>query len=368
MPAIYSKDYYAVLGVSRDADSGMIKKAYRSLVKKYHPDCSPGDKAAEERFKEIQEAYEVLKDPRRRLEYDTADRRRARQGAGREHGAPAGPKRRGRQAAAEVVEEIFEFLKNKIDGQRKRRGEDLRYHMVLSFEEAARGVEKEIHIPKREVCPRCMGYGYEAPLKNPVCKVCRGEGEITLSEGGLKVLRTCPACGGKGLRPRQTCGRCGGAKEIEYRVERTIKIPAGVDNGSRLRIRGEGGKGENGGEPGDLYIVIEVADHPFFRREHFDIVCEVPIRFALAALGGEIKVSTLRGEKVLRIPPGTQSGQLFVFKGYGIPWLNGAKKGDQKIRVLVEVPRDLSAEERKMIEAFDRSYQKRTAAARGAPC
>ncbi len=357
-----SKDYYAVLGVPYDADSIAVKKAYRSLVKRFHPDCRPEDETAEERFKEIQEAYEVLKDPQRRLAYDTAcGRRKASTHTSR---AGNGSPRKKARVAAEVVEDIFEFLKNKIDGQRKRRGEDLRYHMVLTFEEAAKGVEKEIHIPKREVCPRCLGYGYEAPLKNPVCKVCRGEGEITVREGGTTTVRTCPACAGTGMKERQTCARCHGRKEIEYRVDRTIKIPAGVDNGARLRVRGEGGEGEHGGEPGDLYIVIEVADHPFFRREQLDVVCDVPIRFALAALGGEVKVSTLRGERTLHIPPGTQSGHQFVLKGYGFPCLNGSKRGDQKVRVIVEVPRDLSPKERKIIEAFDRSYQKRTAAAR----
>jgi len=351
-----SKDYYKILGVSRNADPEAMKKAYRRLVKRYHPDRRPEDVSAEERFKEVQEAYQVLKDPGKRSQYDFGTQGRHSDGSSNRD-AQGSTAKRGRRVS-EVVEDVFEFIKSRMEDDGKRRGDDLRYHLILSFEEAANGVDKVIHIPKWKVCSRCLGRGWESPLKSPVCKVCRGEGEITVAIGRNRMMQECPGCDGKGILEKHTCNKCNGEKKIHYRVERNITIPPGVDNGSRLKIRGEGEKGEKGGDPGDLYIVIQIQDHPLFRREDLDVMCEIPIQFTLAAMGGEIKVPTLKGDKTLRIPPGTQSGHTFMLRGYGIPCLNGSKKGNQKVCVKVEVPRDLSAKQKKILQAFERSCPK----------
>ncbi len=344
------KSYYEILNVSWDADPETLKKAYRRLVKKYHPDKQPESDQAEERFKELQEAYEVLKDPKKRSRYDTAySRQRARSG-----GRRPGKKKPG---MPEIVEDVFDFLKNRMENRGKR-GEDLRYLLTLPFEEAACGVKKVIHIPKSKDCPACDGRGWNAPDNSPVCRVCRGEGEITVAQGKTRKQVECPGCDGKGLHEKKACKRCKGEGSVVYRVKRSVTIPGGVDNGTRLKIRGEGGTGEQGGEKGDLYIVIQVKDHPVFSRHNLDVWAEIPIHFTQAVLGDEVKVPSLEGERVLTIPPGTQTGEVFTLKGLGIPGLNGSFRGDQKVKVHVQVPRTVTREEKKILKAWEEIQKK----------
>lgn len=348
------KSYYEILNVSWDADPDTLKKAYRKLVKKYHPDKQPENAQAEERFKELQEAYAVLKDPKKRSHYDTVYSSRQRAQGGR---AKAGRGGKGGHGVTEIVEDVFDFLKSRMENRGKR-GEDLRYLLTLPFEEAACGVKKTIHIPKSKECPGCDGRGWNAPDNSPVCRLCRGEGEITVSEGKTRKQRECPGCNGKGLHEKKTCERCNGEGTVLYRVKRTVTIPAGVDNGTRLKIRGEGGAGERGGEEGDLYIVIQVKDHPVFTRHHLDVWTEIQIHFTQAVLGDQIKVPSLQGEQILAIPPGTQSGEVFTLPGLGIRGLNGSLQGDQKVRIRVNVPQTVTKEEKKILQAWEK-IQKR---------
>lgn len=346
------KDYYGVLDVASDVDSETLKKAYRRMVKKYHPDKQPENAQAEERFKELQEAYEVLKNPKRRNQYDEVYHRVKYRNRNRARVSGNGARGVETSGVSEFVEDIFDFLKNRMENRGKR-GEDLRYLLSLPFEEAACGVKKVIRIPKRKGCPLCAGRGWNAPDNSPVCRVCRGEGEITVAEGKTREVRPCPGCDGRGLNDKKPCKRCRGEGTVPYRVQRTVNIPPGVDNGTRLKIRGEGGVGERGGEKGDLYIVIQVNDHAYFKRRNLDVLTELPVHFTQAVLGAEVKVLTLKGEQGLTLPPGTQSGEVFTLKGFGIPGLNGSLRGDQKIRVHVEVPRSLDDEEKKILKAWE---------------
>jgi molecular chaperone DnaJ len=342
------KDYYEILDVARDADHEVLKKAYRKLAKKYHPDRRPEDARAEERFKELQEAYYVLKDPEKRNRYD-ADV------LGRQNAAGGGGGNRG-SGVSEVVEDVFEFLRSRME-DRGKRGEDLRYMVTLSFEEAALGVEKVIRIPKRKDCPACEGRGWKSPGGSRACKVCRGEGEITATKRNKKEVVECPGCGGKGILDKTDCEKCEGKGRVLYRVQRRITVPPGVDNGSRLKVRGEGGAGERGGENGDLYIVIQVKDHPVFTRRNLDVCCDITVHFTQAALGGKIQVPTLEGLKPLRIPKGIQPGTILTLKGCGIPGLDGAHRGDQQIRIQVEVPRRVSKKEKELLRAWQGMQQ-----------
>ena len=236
---------------------------------------------------------------------------------------------------------------------RGKRGEDLRYLVSLTFEEAALGIEKVIRIPKRKNCPSCAGRGWKSPGGSRACKVCRGEGEITVKKRNKKQVQECPGCGGKGILEKKTCEKCKGKGKVPYRVQRKITVPPGVDNGSRLKIRGEGGAGERGGENGDLYIVIQVKDHPVFTRRNLDVCCDVSVHFTQAVLGAEIHVPTLRGpEGRSRFRPGTQNGTVLTLKGCGIPGLDGARRGDQQVRVRVEVPRRVSKKEKELLKAW----------------
>jgi molecular chaperone DnaJ len=351
MAAQKKKDYYGILGISYEADRENLKKAYRELAKKYHPDRQPEDARAEEYFKEIQEAYCVLKDPIKRDQYD-AEFLGRKEPRGGKRGKSAGRPARGKgQGASDVVGDVFEFLRNRME-DRGKRGEDLRYLVALTFKEAALGVEKVIRIPKRKDCTVCAGRGWRSPARSLACQVCRGEGEVTVRKGNKRVVRECPGCKGKGILEKQACEKCKGKGKIHYQVQRRITIPAGVDNGSRLKVRGEGGKGERGGEDGDLYVVIQVQDHPVFTRRNLDICCEITVHFTQAVLGDEISVPTLKGMKPLRIPPGTQNGTVFTLEGCGVPCLDGSRRGDQQVRLQVEVPRRVSPEEEELLKAW----------------
>ena len=344
------KDYYEILGVACDADHEILKKAYRKLAKKYHPDRQPDDSRAEERFKELQEAYYVLKDPAKRHRYD-ADVLGGK--GGNASGGGADGKKSG---VSEVVEDIFEFFRSRMD-DRGKRGEDLRYMVSLTFEEAAIGVEKVIRIPKRKDCSACAGRGWKSPGGSRACKVCHGEGEITATKRNKKQVIECPGCDGKGILEKEECKKCEGKGKVPYRVQRKITVPPGVDNGSRLKVRGEGGAGERGGESGDLYIVIQVKDHPVFTRRNLDVCCDISVHFTEAALGAEIQVPTLEGLKPLKIPAGIQPGTVLTLKGWGIPGLNGARRGDQQVCVRVEVPRRVSKKEKELLRAWQGMQQ-----------
>lgn len=347
------RNYYEILGVACDADPESLKKAYRELAKKYHPDRQPDDAQAEESFKELQEAYYVLKDPVKRGRYDAdfLGTKNRWEGRGR---APRGPA--GRSGVSEVVEDIFEFLRSRME-DRGKRGEDLRYMVTLSFEEAALGIEKVIRIPKWKDCPVCKGRGWKNSGTSRACKWCRGEGEITVTKRGKKQVRECPGCGGKGILEKENCEKCKGKGRVPYRVQRKISVPPGVDNGSRLKVRGEGGAGEKGGENGDLYVVIQVKDHPVFVRRNLDVCCDVTVHFTQAVLGAEIQVTTLEGVRPLEIPAGTQHGTVFTLPGCGIPRLDGSKRGDQRVCIHVEVPQRVSEKEKDLLKTWQGMQQ-----------
>ena len=334
------KDYYEILGVACDADHEILKKAYRKLAKKYHPDRQPEDSRAEERFKELQEAYAVLKDPAKRDRYDADVLGRKNHGGGKGKNASGA-------GVSEVVEDIFEFLRSRME-DRGKRGEDLRYMVSLTFEEAALGIEKVIRIPKRKNCPACAGRGWKSPGGSRTCKVCRGEGEITATKRNKKQVMECPGCDGKGILEKKDCEKCEGKGKMPYRVQRRITVPPGVDNGSRLKVRGEGGAGERGGEN---------EDHPVFTRRNLDVCCDISVHFTQAVLGGKIQVPTLEGLKPLAIPAGIQPGTVLTLKDCGIPGLNGARRGNQQVCVRVEVPRRVSKKEKELLRAWQGMQQ-----------
>ena len=337
------KDYYQILGVPRNATEEEIKRAYRRLALQYHPDRNPGDKEAEEKFKEIAEAYEVLRDPEKRQLYDLY---------GQE-----GVKRTG-FSGFRTVEDIFSTFSDLFEeffgfSPGRRRGEpgaDLKYDLTLSFLEAAFGVETEIEVPRKVRCDRCGGTGMEPGTSPQVCPYCYGRGQISRSHGFFTISTTCSYCGGRGRVITTPCKECRGEGKVKGVKRLTIKVPAGVEDGMRLRIEGEGEEGERGGPPGDLYVYIHVTPHEHFERRGSDVIYRLSIPFPLAALGGEVEVPTLNGTKRIQIPPGTQPGEIFRLKGEGIPRLGKRGRGDMIVEVTVEVPRKLSKRQRELLE------------------
>jgi molecular chaperone DnaJ len=339
------RDYYEVLGLSRNASQEEIKKAYKRLAFEYHPDRNPGNPEAEERFKEINEAYQVLSSPEKRARYDSFGHMSS-EGLFSDMGFGGD--------FNDLFENLFDEVFNA--GRRRRRperGRDLKYNLELTFEEAAFGVEKEITLPKRFLCSECGGRG-AAPGGESTCMVCGGKGAIKYSEGFFAVSRTCSNCRGTGRIIKRVCSKCRGEGFIVAENRVKVKVPAGVSEGARLRIRGEGEAGAFGAPSGDLYIEIYVKEHPFFRREGKDVFCEVPISFVQAALGGEIEVPTLDGKATVKIPPGTQPGQVFKLRDKGVPSLNGRGRGDLYVKVNVEVPVKLNSKQRELLEEFAR--------------
>ncbi len=356
------EDYYALLGVEKTATEEDLKKAYRKKAVQYHPDKNPGNKEAEEMFKKVSEAYEVLKDPQKRAAYDRYGHAAFQQGGG------PGPRSgggggfhdpfdifrevfgQGGGGGGGIFEEFFGGGGGRGDGSRD--GADLRYDLEITLEEAASGVEKEISFRKAVTCERCDGSGAEPGSKRTTCPTCRGSGQIRRSGGIITFTQACPTCGGAGTKVEKACSGCRGEGRVLKTTKLNVRIPQGVDSGSRLRSVGNGEAGQAGGQPGDLYIVITVADHEVFERQSDDLFCEVPIKFTLATLGGSIEVPTLSGKASLKIPVGTQSGTTFRLKGKGMPNLRGGQHGDQLVRVHVEVPTSLSPEQRKKLEEF----------------
>ncbi|MCK4984322.1 MAG: molecular chaperone DnaJ, partial [Desulfobacterales bacterium] len=328
------RDYYEILSVSRNATDNELKAAYRKLALKYHPDRNPDDKTAEEKFKEAAEAYEVLRDPQKRSLYD-------------QYGH-AGLQNTGFQgfggfedifsSFGDIFEDFFGFTSRRRSRSRAMPGVDLRYDLNLDFMEAVFGSETEIEIDKRQTCNECGGSGCETGTEPESCRHCGGTGQVSRSQGFFTVRTTCPTCRGNGRIIPYPCPKCRGTGQVMASKKVAVKIPAGVDHGSRLRLTGEGEPGVYGGPPGDLYVFIHVQPHEFFKRQDTDIICEIPISFVQAALGDKISVATLNGKKTLEIPKGTQPGDIFYFHGEGIPALTGRGRGDQIIQVAIKTP------------------------------
>jgi chaperone protein DnaJ len=353
------RDYYEILGVDRSASEEEIKKAYRRLAVKYHPDKNPGDHEAEERFKELGEAYETLMDPQKRAAYDRYGHAAFQQGGfgGGGGGGFHDPFDIFREVfgAAGGSGGIFEHFfggGGQADGSGRQRGSDLRYDMQITLEEAATGCEKEIEIRKLGTCRTCEGSGAQKGSKTVVCSTCRGRGQVVASRGFFQVAQTCPSCQGTGQVIEKPCKSCHGDGRVEQTSRIKLKIPAGIDEGARLRSPRGGESGLRGGAAGDLYVVIHLKEHPVFERDGMDLHCEMPIPFSVAALGGEVRVPTLSGAVNLKIPSGTQSGSVFRIRGQGMPSLHGSGRGDILCRVQVEVPTRLNAEQRKALEHF----------------
>ncbi len=339
------RDYYEVLGVAKTCSEQELKSAYRKLAHKHHPDKNPGDKAAEESFKEVSEAYEVLSNPEKRARYDQF-------GHNFERG-PMGDPFGGANVSdlfVDIFGDMFGGRRQRGDAGGRRRGADLRFNLELSFEEAANGTETSIRIPRHKRCEECDGSGAKKGTRPKTCNTCGGTGELRLTQGFFSVARTCHSCGGVGQVIADPCPNCRGQGRTEFEGAVKIRIPAGVDNGTRLRQQGEGEVGDHGGPPGDLIIVITVREHPLFTRQDSDIICELPISFTQAALGASVVVPTLEGKVEFQVPPGTQSGKVFRLRNKGVRHLSGQGRGDQFVHVTVEVPRHLTKKQKELME------------------
>jgi len=342
------RDYYEVLGINRTATDEALKKAYRKQALKYHPDRNPGDKAAEDKFKEAAEAYEVLRDPQKRQIYDQYGHQGL-EGAGF---SGFGGFEDIFSSFGDIFEDFFGFGAGRRSRSRTQKGADLRYDLKLSFMEAAFGTETHIDVNKRGGCTACGGSGCEKGTHPETCGYCKGTGQATRNQGFFTLSTTCPSCNGRGQTIPHPCTECRGAGQVLVRKKVAVKIPGGVDSGSRLRLTGEGEAGVYGGPPGDLYVFIHVEPHEFFRRDNTDVVCQVEISFVQAALGDTIAVPTLNGNKSLEIPKGTQPGNVFRFRGEGIPSLRSNRRGDQLIQVIIKTPVGLNKKQETLLKEF----------------
>jgi len=343
-----AKDYYDLLGVQRNATAADLKRAYRKLAHEHHPDKNPGNKAAEDKFKEVNEAYEVLSDEQKRAYYDQYG-----VAPGTQQGA--GPGGFGGAGMGDIFGDIFEEFFGGARGRgRATAGDDLRYNLKISFEDAAFGTSTKIRVPRWERCPDCDGLGAQSKDGIVTCTSCNGAGQVRMQQGFFSISRSCSRCGGEGKVITNPCKTCNGKKRVERERTLQVKIPGGVETGNTIRLTGEGELGSYGGQPGDLYVYLTVDAHPLFTREGQDIICEVPISFAQAALGTEIEVPTLTGSMKLKIPSGTQPGHVSRLKGKGFPHLRGSGSGDQLCRINVEVPTKLSSKQKELLQEFDR--------------
>jgi len=355
-------DLYAVLGISQNATPAEIKKAYREIARKFHPDKNPGDGAAERVFTDAAEAYRVLGDDDLRAQYDDSRAPKPRQ-----------PRRAPRAATADATGDVFNDIfgtakakrsrernrgrPSRSTGQRKgrspaERGDDLRYTLELDLEDAVFGCERRINVPRQSRCDRCGGTGARAGTAPVICRDCEGKGEVKTEQGFFSVNKKCPACQGSGRLIADRCHDCGGDGTRTVQRPLTVTVPGGVETGTRLRMSGEGSPGPGGGPAGDLYVVVQVKTHPFFKREDDDVVCEVPVRFDEAALGATIEVPTLEGKVRMRVPAGSQSGRVFRLKGKGVPLPDRQGRGDQRVKVVVEVPAYVTEEQRDLLERW----------------
>lgn len=352
------KDYYETLGVNKSSTETEIKKAYRKLAIKYHPDKNQGDKAAEEKFKEISQAYEVLSDSSKRAQYDQYGHA-AFTGAGRSGGG-------GFHDPFDIFSQvfgggssggggsIFEELFGMGGGRSSRRGgpmdgADLRYDLEVNFEDAVFGADKTIRIPRMDTCTTCNGSGCADGSSRETCTRCGGSGQVALSQGFFSVRQTCPSCNGEGQTIKNPCKKCHGEGRVRNEKNLKIHIPPGVDTGSRLRVSNEGEGGLRGGSGGDLYVVMHVKPHEIFQRDGSDILCELPIDYPTAALGDVVEVPTITGKAKMKIPPGTQNGTILRMKGKGMPSLRGGGRGDQHVRIFIEVPKNLNKEQKELL-------------------
>lgn len=356
------KDLYEILGVNRNATQDEIRRAYLKLAHKYHPDKTGGDKDAEQKLKEVNAAYDVLKNPDKRTQYDQF---------GSTDGQPFGGGGAGFSGFGDFgmgfdspFEDFFDVLFGQ-GGRRRgrggaRHGADLEYRMSITLEEAAFGARKKIRFPRMEMCSECNGSGAAAGSSPQACPQCGGAGQVRMAQGFFSVTRPCPDCGGSGRIITRPCGDCGGRGQVKTTREVTADVPAGVDTGSRLRLTGEGEPGRNGGQRGDLYILIEVQPHEIFQRDGTTVFCEAPVTFTEAALGATISVPTLEGSAELKIPAGTQSGNQLRLRGLGMPDLRGYRQGDQIVRVVVETPNKLSRKQKDLLQQLAESSDRRT--------
>ena len=351
------RDYYEVLGVGRRATEAEIKSAYRKLAVRYHPDKNPGDQEAEEKFKEAAEAYSVLSDAERRSLYDRA-------GHAGVSGASAGWGAQGFGGIEDILGDLFgfgEMFGGRSAGGRRgaaQRGADLRYDLEMTLEEAASGMTAQLRIPRLESCETCSGSGSAAGTQPESCPTCAGTGQVRYQQGFFSVARTCGQCRGTGHVIRTPCEACRGAGRVERERQLEVKIPAGVETGSRLRVTGEGEGGTQGGPSGDLYVVLHVKQHEVFERQGNNLYTSVPITFAQAALGAEMTVPTLEGDHSLKVPAGTQTGKVFRVKGEGMPALGGRGRGDLFVSVTVITPTTLTREQRKLLEQLAQIEEK----------
>lgn len=346
------RDYYEILGVNRDASEEEIKKAYRKLAMKHHPDRNPDSKQAEEKFKEAKEAYEMLSDPQKRAAYDQYGHAGVDPNAG-------GPGAAGgfggfADAFGDIFGEIFGGGRGGgHGGAGVYRGADLRYNLEISLEEAARGTETRIRIPAMEECDACHGSGAKPGTTPVTCGTCGGSGQVRIQQGFFSIQQTCPTCHGSGRQIKDPCGTCHGAGRVKKHKTLHVKIPAGIDEGDRIRLAGEGEHGVNGGPSGDLYVQIHIKPHSVFQRDGDDLHCEMPISFATAALGGEIEIPTLDGAAKVRIPAETQSGKVLRLRGKGIRGVRSSVQGDLMCHVAVETPVNLTERQRELLREFD---------------
>lgn len=353
------RDYYEVLGVPRNADGATIKSAFRKLAMKLHPDQNPGCKVSEDKFKEIGEAYSVLSDPEKRAAYDRYGKAAFQGGAG---GGPGfGPGAAGFSDFSDLFNEIFggggfeEMFSRGGRGGRNgpERGADLRYDIEITLEQAFRGSEREIVVPRAQACEPCGGTGSEGKAPLDTCAMCQGAGQVRASQGMFRVVRTCPACHGRGQTIKTPCKSCGGRGLTQKERTLSVKIPTGVEDGTRIRLAGEGDAGARGGPNGDLYLFLSVKPHSLFERDGADLYCRAPAPMTKAALGGDMEIPTIDGDRArVTIPPGAQTGRRFRIKGKGMTQLRSRDRGDLHVELVVETPVNLSAKQRKLLEEF----------------
>lgn len=348
------RDFYEVLGLSKTADEKEIKRAYKRLAMKYHPDRNQGDKESESKFKEIKEAYEILSDAQKRAAYDQYGHAAFEQGG---FGGQGGGGFGGGADFGDIFGDVFgDIFGGSRRQQRAARGSDLQYNMDLTLEEAVRGVAKEIRIPTLETCDKCHGSGAKEGTSAETCSTCHGAGQVHLRQGFFTVQQACPTCHGRGKVIKEPCSKCHGDGRVERSKTLSVKIPAGVDTGDRIRLSGEGEAGENGAPAGDLYVQVHVRQHHIFERDGNNLYCEVPINFAIAALGGEIEVPTLDGRVKLKIPAETQTGKMFRMKGKGVKSVRSSSIGDLMCRVVVETPVKLNEKQKELMQQLGESF------------
>ncbi|NLP48594.1 MAG: molecular chaperone DnaJ [Clostridiales bacterium] len=365
------RDYYEVLGVSKSATEDEIKKAYRQKAKQYHPDLNQGDDEAEVKFKEANEAYEVLSDADKKARYDQFGHRGVDPNFGA--GGPGGPGGGFGGGFEFDLGDLFGDIFGGFGGfgssrqanpNAPRRGEDLQARVTVSFEEAAKGCKRVIEVNKVEVCPDCSGSGAQKGTEPKICPECKGQGQVSVQQrtpfGVVSSAKACPKCGGRGKIVENPCTKCHGRGRVSKKKKLEVSIPPGIDDGQVMRVGGEGNFGINGGPPGDLHVAVFVRPHPFFERDGYNVWCDFTITYPQAVFGGNLRVPTLDGKVDFKIPAGTQAGEVFVLKGKGIKVLNGRGRGDQLVRVIVDVPKNLNHEQKDLLKKYQDSFGKKS--------